>query len=695
MRRVGSGIALFAVLLAIAPAAAQAATITPTRVDDPPGAGSCPADCSLRQAIAAAGAGGTVSLTATTYKLTLGIVAIGSDLTIAGPGASLTAITGGGTQQIFSIANGNRVTISGVTLTGGLAPAGSNRAGGRGGAIVNNGVLTLAAVALNRNAAAGGVPTEKAFAGGGGEGGAIENDGLLTIVGGELVENTSRSGSNKFGLETTEFAASGGRGGAIHNQGAMFVAGTTLRANLAEAGLTGTVFPSQGGNGGAIQNGATARIVGASFLGNTASAGTGGGGGGGAINSGGTLAVLQSEFSANVASGAGTASGSGGAIEAFDAATVQQSSFDGNHVGGTGGEGGAIRNSSSLVLQQSTLSANTSEGSGGAITNSAELDASNSTIANNTAATFGGGVENFSTAVLANTTLTGNTASATNGGNLFTSGAALQLHDSLLVNGKVTGAGGENCAGPGNLVSLGFNLEDRNQCQLTASGDQVNVAAPLLAPLAANGGPTQTAALLPGSPAIDAGDPAGCTGPTGEALSVDQRSVARPQGPRCDIGAFELVRAAVMPPVAPVVKPPIPVPSISALRLSPSTFRAAAKGPTIASAKRKGTGTTITYSDSLAATTSFTILRSTPGVRSGRRCVAPPKHRAAHAKLKRCTRLLAAANFTHIDRAGANRLRFSGRAHAKKLRPGSYTLVAIPKLGVAGKPASARFTITS
>jgi hypothetical protein len=694
MRRASCGIALCAVLLAIAPAAAQAATITPTRLDDPPGAGTCPADCSLRQAVAAAGAGGTVTLAAATYKLTLGIVAIASDLTIAGPGASLATITGGGTQQIFSIASGKRVTISGVTLSGGLAPPGSGTLGGAGGAIVNKGVLGLSGVALNRNAAAGGAPSSKTFGASGGEGGAIVNSGLLTIVGGELVENTTRGGSNKFGLETTEFSSSQGRGGAIENQGALFLTGTSLRGNVAEAGGAGTIFGSRGGEGGAIDNSAAARITGASFLGNTATGGTSGGGEAGAIRSGGTLAVLQSTFSANTAVGAGSSAGTGGAIVGFGAMTIQQSTFDANHAGGTSAQGGAIESFSSLVLQQSTLSTNTSEGSGGAIANFGELEASNSTIANNTAATRGGGLENSSTAVLANTTLTGNTASATNGGNLFSSGPSLQLHDSLLVNGKVTGAGGENCAGTGNLISLGFNLEDRNQCNLNASGDLVN-AAPLLAPLAANGGPTQTAALLPGSPAIDAGDPAGCIGPTGEALSVDQRGVARPQGPRCDIGAFELVRPPVVPPVPPVVKPPTPVPSITALRLSPSTFRAAAKGPTIAAARRKGTGTTITYSDSLAATTSFTILRATAGVRSGRRCVAPPKRRSRHAKLKRCTRLLATASFTHIDRAGANRLRFSGRAHAKKLSPGSYTLVAIPKLGVAGKPVSAHFTITS
>ncbi|MEP6896755.1 MAG: choice-of-anchor Q domain-containing protein, partial [Chloroflexota bacterium] len=54
----------------------------------------------------------------------------------------------------------------------------------------------------------------------------------------------------------------------------------------------------------------------------------------------------------------------------------------------------------------------------------------------------------------------------------------------------------------------------------------------LIGPLVDNGGPTLTHALLPGSPAIDAGDDAACS-------AVDQRGIARPQGAHCDIGSYE------------------------------------------------------------------------------------------------------------------------------------------------------------
>ena len=85
----------------------------------------------------------------------------------------------------------------------------------------------------------------------------------------------------------------------------------------------------------------------------------------------------------------------------------------------------------------------------------------------------------------------------------------------------------------GKVTSLGHNLiGDDSGCNYTpAVGDLVNVD-PILVPLAGNGGPTFTHALLQESPAIDAGDDSSCP-------ETDQRGTPRPQGARCDIGAFE------------------------------------------------------------------------------------------------------------------------------------------------------------
>ncbi|HYN88617.1 MAG TPA: choice-of-anchor Q domain-containing protein [Ardenticatenaceae bacterium] len=93
-------------------------------------------------------------------------------------------------------------------------------------------------------------------------------------------------------------------------------------------------------------------------------------------------------------------------------------------------------------------------------------------------------------------------------------------------------------------MSGGYNLERGSSCGLSQPGDR-SYTAPLLGPLQQNGGPTPTHALLPGSPAIDGGDLAGCKDGTGAALSADQRGQPRPVdgdgngGAICDIGAVE------------------------------------------------------------------------------------------------------------------------------------------------------------
>jgi hypothetical protein len=80
------------------------------------------------------------------------------------------------------------------------------------------------------------------------------------------------------------------------------------------------------------------------------------------------------------------------------------------------------------------------------------------------------------------------------------------------------------------LISGGHNLVQDSTCNPVAS-DLITGNA-MIGPLADNGGPTLTHALLAGSPAIDAADDSVCP-------SSDQRGAARPQGPHCDIGSFE------------------------------------------------------------------------------------------------------------------------------------------------------------
>jgi hypothetical protein len=118
-----------------------------------------------------------------------------------------------------------------------------------------------------------------------------------------------------------------------------------------------------------------------------------------------------------------------------------------------------------------------------------------------------------------------------------------------------------------------------------------------------------------------------------------------------------------------------PSPHLSALRISPNRFRAFVK--TAHGHRPAKTGATVHYNDSQPATTTLTVLQAQRGVRSGRRCVAPPRHPRGKAKPRRCTRLVALGSFSHRDRrAGAQTLHYDGRAHGRALAPGSYTLTA-------------------
>src|SRR5262249_23094313 len=119
----------------------------------------------------------------------------------------------------------------------------------------------------------------------------------------------------------------------------------------------------------------------------------------------------------------------------------------------------------------------------------------------------------------------------------FLDGAVSFTHTIIAGNNLSAGLGKDcNVNFAGSLTSNGHNIVQvgSNPCVFTPkTGDQTGVD-PKLGPLADNGGGTQTRALLPGSPALDAGNTSGCP------AAQDQRGVARPQGPGCDIGAYEV-----------------------------------------------------------------------------------------------------------------------------------------------------------
>ena len=177
----------------------------------------------------------------------------------------------------------------------------------------------------------------------------------------------------------------------------------------------------------------------------------------------------------------------------------------------------------------------------------------NSTISGNSAGTSGGGIGTSNTLRVANCTITGN--SAPSGGGIYNKrppvGDIVVEISNTILN---AGASGENIFNDGGTItSLGYNLSsDDGGGYLTGPGDQINTD-PLLGPLQDNGGPTLTHALLPGSPAIDAGDPNFHPPPFN-----DQRGCPfdRVFNGRIDIGSFE-----TQPPRRPCVIPPRPRPT--------------------------------------------------------------------------------------------------------------------------------------
>jgi hypothetical protein len=284
---------------------------------------------------------------------------------------------------------------------------------------------------------------------------------------------------------------------------------------------------SNGGNGGGIANvaGATLTLVDSTISSNQAGSGDAGGGyGGGIFNAAAGATVTGCTVSGNSA-GYGTGDGSGGGIANGEggAFTLTNSTVSGNQAGNYGGEGGGIFNAGSVVIASCTISANSITGTSDSGTGSGLVNAG-------------------PLAAVRNTLIAGNSSAP-----------------------EWSQAVPDDCYGV--LTSQGYNLiQDTSNC--TISGDttgNITGVDPDLGPLQSNGGQTETQALLPGSPAIDAGNPNGCTDPDGNILTTDQRGAPRALAgdARCDIGAYEATLPAwatitPTPTATPTNTPPTP-----------------------------------------------------------------------------------------------------------------------------------------
>jgi predicted outer membrane repeat protein len=351
----------------------------------------------------------------------------------------------------------------------------------------------------------------------GGFGGGVSNErGVLLVHSSTFINNSAGGGGGIYNENgTLVISDSYFRGNEASSLGGGVVSGGFSFAT--KTVVSNTIFvDNMASYGGGIFSNAVLTLTNSTFSHNLASVY-----GGGMLNNG-EMIISHTTFFSN------TAGHSGGAINNGNSLLLYDSTFKGNSAIQNGG---AIVNFgtgffSATVTATNSLFQENMAGYGGGVANwtGDKVTVSNSTFSSNTAITAGGGISNSMMLQLNNVTLSDNEA-AEGGG--IASGGTMTMSNSIIANSV-----GGDCANSGLFTVNVHNLVEDGSCSPMVSGD------PLLGPLADNGGTTWTYALLPGSPAIDAGDAATCE-------LADQRGVVRPIDGNwdgtavCDIGAVE------------------------------------------------------------------------------------------------------------------------------------------------------------
>ncbi len=481
-----------------------------------------------------------------TILLTQGELRIEDSLTITGPGAELLTIDASGIEtvtssSIFNISDGKAMIIDasiyGLTLTG-----------AQNSAIRNRENLTLTSMILtdNTSSAGGALWMDSSF-----------NNQImsLNIIDTSFVDNTSTGSGggaiyyqgdrDQITIRNTEFfgnnaeSTTRSRGGAISIQGLenqVEIVDTKIKNNSATEG-GGVHVRSFGGN---------VRIVDSDISRNTSWAH-----GGGISTEVGYLQIDRSTISENTAGNDSHSGYGGGLWSRAGTAAIHESTISGNSATSRGG--GVSVDGGLLTVLQSTLSANSSF-YGGAIYESSNrsLDVRHSTVSGNHAQRSGGGILSRGMPTITNSTIVDNSAGYSGGG---ISAQGFLLEGSVVAKNT---AQTRPDVSHGPLISswiaashslIGFfdsqYLTEASIGSPDANGNLIGgpihgAIDPLLGLLADNGGPTLTHALLPGSPAINAGDPTLVAG-VGDTPEFDQRGepFRRIAGGRIDIGAFE------------------------------------------------------------------------------------------------------------------------------------------------------------
>ena len=429
----------------------------------------------------------TITLTQGQLELTNTAAAI----TIDGPGASLLSVSGNKASRVFQVDKGVTASISGLTITGGSTAA-------SGGGLENYGAITLADCTISNSSVTGNYS----------HGGGLQNSGTAVLTDCTISGNSAdQQGDKGGGLESigtvtlTRCTISGNSA----DSGGGLAADGTGTATLTDCTISGN---SATGIGGGLDNRNTATVTGCTISGNSA-----GGSGGGVLNEG----LSEAALTMSDCTISGNAARYGGGMDNGQSATVTDCTISDNSASATAAAWKTMSQPSSPIARSAAMTAAIGAAAYGPITSYAITSC---TISGNSAKTGGalynGTFNNIETGKSGNGTVT--------------------LTDTI-VAGNATGGtpsdlGGKAAAevtGSYNLVGTGGSggLTDgtNGNIVLTSPTDLG------LGPLADNGGPTETMALLPGSPAIKAGTAA-------SGVSTDQRGQRLDSPP--DIGAYQI-----------------------------------------------------------------------------------------------------------------------------------------------------------
>jgi len=461
---------------------------------------SCPTGTTLHNAVSSAAPGDTIQfrISGSPCMIDLsgtggGTLMIDKNLTFDASGSPQSVtLSGGQSVQVLQVSS--TFTLQNIIIANGFAGFLG------GGGILNFGTVTISNSAISNNSSS--------------SGGGISNtsSGTVTISNSAISNNSSSSG------------------GGIFNGGTVTISDSTVSNNSASFGSGGGIFNAFSG---------TMTISNSTISSNTGSS-SGSDSDGGGIWNGGTVTINNSTIANNsINFGGGIFNASSGKLTISQSTVVNNSSAS---------DGGGIYNgdSNTFTISQSTVANNSSHSSlgtgGGGIWNGGPMTISNSTIANNSATSGGGGIVNNGTVTINSTVTMSNSTVANNsapGGGILNVGGTVNIAQSIVANNRSS-----NCTGP--ITDRGYNLENVTGCTFTASTDLQNTNPQFQGGLQNNGGPTQTIALQPTSPAVNH-IPVN-TGPGCIPGGTDQRGQPRPDRfllqllpeSTCDIGAYEV-----------------------------------------------------------------------------------------------------------------------------------------------------------